>query len=693
MTEQLQAQIDRLLGDRDALAAYIDEHEMLVRAVHAMPQMFYVVKDDKLLFCNRQLAEFYDLPEGMTAAGTSWSAMMQAMLETHLPDQATLVDDMKAETLRQIREKGKFNISWALEDGKHLLIEAIEGCDDQIIVTYSDISVLKNAQRKAEAAEKAKAAFLANMSHEIRTPMNGVMGMAELLCSTALDETQSTYASTILKSGEALLTIINDILDFSKIDAGQLKLHPAPFSIAEAVEDVALLISSRVLEKNLELAVRVQPDLPAMFVGDAGRLRQIITNLMGNAAKFTDKGHILADLSGEPTEGGYKLTFKIEDTGMGIPEEKCATIFDKFSQVDDSATRKHEGTGLGLAISASLVELMGGEIGVESKVGEGSTFWFSIVLPDHQGEEKAALAPVDLSGARIAVIDDNAVNRKILKEQLASWGFECALYKNAQEGLVALRDAETGKPDLLILDHHMPGMTGADLAMVLRADPGFNDLPIVMLTSVDEAAGGAGFMSLGVNAHLTKPARAARLFETIVRVLHEKPNAENSSAENPAPGPETQSAAQPEAQSATPERPEPALPASSGGLDILVAEDNEVNRLVLTHILKETGLSYKIALNGREALALFAECQPSVILMDVSMPEMNGFEAAKAIREAEGESGQHTPIIAITAHALKDDKEKCLAAGMDDYVSKPISAARLRERLDHWMRVATEAAA
>ena len=684
MTKQRQAEIDRLTSDRDALAALVDQHHMLVNAVHAMPQMFYIVKDDKLLFCNRQLAEFYDLPEGVTAAGTPWNVMMKAMLETHLPDQATLVDEMKAETLRQIQEKGKFRISWALENNRHLLIEAIKDEDDAIIVTYSDISVLKNAQRKAEAAEKAKAAFLANMSHEIRTPMNGVMGMAELLCSTPLDETQSTYASTILKSGEALLTIINDILDFSKIDAGQLKLHPAPFSIAEAIEDVALLISSRVLEKDLELAVRVQPDLPAMFVGDAGRLRQIITNLMGNAAKFTDEGHILADLSGEPVEEGYKLTFKIEDTGVGIPAEKCASIFDKFSQVDDSATRKHEGTGLGLAISSSLVELMGGEIGVESKEGEGSTFWFEIVLPVHEGEEKPALAPVDLSGARIAVIDDNAVNRKILKEQLASWGFDCALYKNAQEGLVALRNEETGKPDLLILDHHMPGMTGADLAMVLRADPAFNDMPIVMLTSVDEAAGGAGFMSLGVNAHLTKPARATRLFETIVRVLHEKPDTE----ENKPAAPEA-AAAEP----ASPTTSQAAQPESSGGLDILVAEDNEVNRLVLTHILKETGLSYKIALNGREALALYAECQPAVILMDVSMPEMNGFEAAKAIRESEAESGLHTPIIAITAHALKDDKEKCLAAGMDDYVSKPISAARLKDRINHWMRVASEAAA
>ncbi|WP_428407916.1 response regulator [Hyphococcus sp.] len=690
MTTQRQADIDRLLGDRDAVAALIHEHEMLVNAVHAMPQMFYIVKDDKLLFCNRQLAEFYDLPEGVTAAGTPWSVMLKALLARHAAADAPQVETMKAETLRQIRDRGKFRISWNVGEDRHFLIEAIEYGDGAIIVTYSDISVLKNAQRKAEAAEKAKAAFLANMSHEIRTPMNGVMGMAELLCSTTLDETQSTYASTILKSGEALLTIINDILDFSKIDAGQLKLHPAPFSIAEAIEDVALLISSRVLEKDLELAVRVQPDLPAMFVGDAGRLRQIITNLMGNAAKFTDEGHILADLSGEPSEGGYKLTFRIEDTGIGIPEEKCATIFDKFSQVDDSATRRHEGTGLGLAISASLVHLMGGEIGVTSKQGEGSTFWFSITLPVHEDEEKPALAPVDLSGARVAVIDDNAVNREILKEQLASWGFDCALYKSAQEGLVALRDKQAGPPDLIILDHHMPGMTGADLAMIVRADPALKDLPIVMLTSVDEATGGAGFMSLGVNAHLTKPARASRLFETVVRVLQEKAGAKVTQE----PEAQTPKAERKSADSA-PEGPIKSDPAPqiSGGLDILVAEDNEVNRLVITHILREAGVSFKIAYNGREALALYAEHQPSVILMDISMPEMNGFEAAKAIRESEEETGLYTPIIALTAHALKDDKEKCLAAGMDDYISKPISPARLKERLDHWMRVAAEAAA
>ncbi|WP_165793517.1 response regulator [Hyphococcus luteus] len=688
MNKQRQAEIDLLMRDREALAALIEQHDMVLNAIHAMPQMFYVVKNDKLLFCNRHLAEFYDLPEGVTAAGTPWSAMMEAILSTHLSDTDLSIEEMKAEVIRKIHDNGRFRRSWALEDGRHLVIEAMDCGNDTIIVTYTDVTALKNAQKKAEASERAKAAFLANMSHEIRTPMNGVMGMAELLCATDLTDTQSVYASTILKSGEALLTIINDILDFSKIDAGQMKLHPAPFSIAEAIEDVAVLISSRVSDKNLELAVRIQPDLPAMFVGDAGRLRQILTNLMGNAAKFTDEGHILAALSGEPCEEGYKLTFKIEDTGIGIPEDKCASIFEKFNQADDSATRKHEGTGLGLAITASLVNLMGGEIGVESKQGEGSTFWFTVTLPVHEGEEKPAAAPVDVSGARIAVIDDNDVNRKILNEQLTGWGYECVLYENGHEGLSGLREqvAAGTTPDLLILDYHMPGMTGADVATLLRADPAFKTLPIVMLTSVDEASGNS-FLSLGVNAHLTKPARSSLLFDTIIRVLQKSASAKTEEEEPAGDAPAPQPAAAPKTET-TPEEP-----ASSGGLDVLVAEDNEVNRLVLTHILKETGVSFKIAVNGREALAMYAEHAPAIILMDISMPDMNGFDAARTIREAEAESGQHTPIIAITAHALKDDKDKCFAAGMDDYISKPISAARLKDRVIHWMRAAAEDAA
>jgi signal transduction histidine kinase/DNA-binding response OmpR family regulator len=687
LNTQREAELDLLSRDREALGALVEQHEMLTKAVHAMPHMFYVVKDDRLLFCNRQLADFYNLPEGVTVAGTPWRDLMQAILAIHVADKTARVDDMKAEVLRRIRENGRFRRSWALEDGRHLVIEGMDGGNGLIIVTYSDITVLKNAQRKAEASERAKAAFLANMSHEIRTPMNGVMGMGELLCGTALTETQRTYASTILKSGEALLTIINDILDFSKIDAGQMKLHAAPFSLAETINDVAVLISSRLSARSIELAVRIQPDLPEMFVGDAGRFRQIITNLMGNAAKFTQQGHILVHVSGEPDENKperMNLTVRIEDTGPGIPEDKCVSIFEKFSQIDDSATRKHEGTGLGLAIASSLVSLMGGKIGVESELGKGSIFWFTASLPVHAGQEKRPILPVDITGAQIVVIDDNYVNRSILEEQLKGWGFECVLYASGHEGLQGLRESAAAgrEADLVILDHHMPGMTGADVATLMRADSRLKKAPIVMLTSVDEAHDGAAFTSLGADAHLIKPARASALFDAIVRVLQARA-AEADIDEPPAAAPPAARALAAQVKT----------DAAGGGPHILVAEDNEVNQLVITHILQNAGYRFKMAHDGEEAVRLHAELSPALILMDVSMPVVTGYDAARAIRAAEAGTGKRTPIIAVTAHAIKDDREKCLEAGMDDYISKPISPARLLERLAHWLRAGAESAA
>ena len=679
------AELDKLSGDREALGALVEQHEMLTKAVHAMPQMFYVVKDDKLVFCNRQLAAFYDLPAGVTAARTPWSVMMQEMIAAHISDKVNRVEDMKTETLRQIRNNGIFRKSWTLQDGRCLLIEAMEGEDGEVIVTYSDVTELKNARRKAEAAERAKAAFLANMSHEIRTPMNGVMGMAELLCGTALSDTQRTYASTILKSGEALLNIINDILDFSKIDAGEMKLHAAPFSLAETINDVAVLISSRLSARSVELAVRIQPDLPDIFVGDAGRFRQVIVNLMGNAAKFTQQGHILVHVSGEPDAGEagrMRLMVRVEDTGPGIPEDKRASIFDKFSQVDDTATRKFEGTGLGLAIASSLVSLMRGRIGVESEIGKGSAFWFEVSLPVHDAQEKRPAVPVDLTGVRIAAIDDNQVNRSILEEQLKGWGFDCALYASGHEGLQGLRErAEAGKgADLVILDHHMPGMTGADVAMLIRMDERLKHMPIVMLTSVDEAHDGAAFTSLGADAHLIKPARASALFDAIVRVLQAR-TADSGRADAPPPA----------AAHETPAPPQTAAPDHSH--EILIAEDNEVNRLVISHILQNAGYRFKMAHDGEEAVRMHAELSPSLILMDVSMPVVTGYDAARAIRAAEAGTGKRTPIIAVTAHAIKDDRDKCLEAGMDDYVSKPISPTRLLDRLAHWLRESAESAA
>ncbi|MEM7429646.1 MAG: ATP-binding protein [Pseudomonadota bacterium] len=390
---------------------------------------------------------------------------------------------------------------------------------------YRMISDLQDMRMRAEDADRAKSEFLANMSHEIRTPMNGVMGMAELLKKTDLDTKQAMFADVILKSGSSLVTIINDILDFSKIDAGQLVLDPKPFKLAEAIEDVTTLVSTKVEENRLELIVRIQPDLPETYFGDVGRIRQVVTNILGNAVKFTESGHVLVDISGEVSahtteESRALLRISVSDTGTGIPAEKLESIFEKFSQVDGSSTRKHEGTGLGLSISKMLVELMGGEIGAESAVGEGSTFWFTLPLPVHGAIEKINPVPVDVTGSRILVVDDNEVNRSILNELLESWSFEPTLTSSGLEAITALhRGAATGQPHaLVVLDYHMPGMDGIEVVDQVRASPGIQQTPIVMLTSVDNAAD-AAIRERSIQGHLVKPARSALLLQTIVTAL------------------------------------------------------------------------------------------------------------------------------------------------------------------------------
>ncbi|AZO18333.1 response regulator [Mesorhizobium sp. M2A.F.Ca.ET.043.05.1.1] len=543
---------------------------------------------------------------------------------------------------------------------------------------------------KAEAADRAKSEFLANMSHEIRTPMNGVLGMAELLAKTELTPRQKTFTDVIVKSGNALLTIINDILDFSKINAGQLTLDPAPFRLAEAVEDVATLVSARVAEKNLELIVRVDPRLPTFVVGDAGRFRQIVTNLLGNAVKFTEKGHVLVDVGGDVVDGVVQLKVRVEDTGIGIPAEKLQSVFEKFAQVDGSSTRRHEGTGLGLAIGARLVDLMGGKIGVESEIGRGSVFWFAVPLPAHNQEAADKLVPVDVTGARVLVIDDNPVNREILLEQLRSWSFDCAAAESGAVGLAFLdRACQLGASvDCIILDYQMPGMNGADVAKAIASDSRLSSIPVVLLTSVDQVDFGRMVIDFGIVAHLTKPARSAVLLGTVISAI-QKARMQGAKAHfvrEPV-------AAQPAPPSFTvirgPAAPVPAAPEStaapSGPIDILIAEDNDVNQLVFGQILNGFGLSYRIAGNGRTAVEMYRALRPRLVLMDVSMPEMNGYEATRAIRAIEAQNGERTPIIGVTAHALKGDREKCIEAGMDDYLPKPVSPDRLGAKIGTWL--------
>ena len=536
---------------------------------------------------------------------------------------------------------------------------------------------------KAEAADRAKSEFLANMSHEIRTPMNGVLGMAELLTRTELTPRQKTFTDVITKSGNALLTIINDILDFSKINAGQLTLEPEPFRLAEAVEDVAALVSARVAEKNLELIVRIDPRLPAFVVGDVGRFRQIVTNMLGNAVKFTEKGHVLIDVSGETVDDIVHLKVNVEDTGIGIPADKLSNVFEKFAQVDGSSTRRHEGTGLGLAIAARLVDLMGGKIGLESEVGRGSTFWFTAQMPVHEATAAETTVPVDVTGSRVLVIDDNPVNREILLEQLRSWGFDCAAAESGAIGLAFLdRAAQLGAAvDCVILDYQMPGMSGADVARAMCSDVRTASIPVVLLTSVDQVDFARMVLEYGIAAHLTKPARSAALLGTVIAAI-QKARSQAGRAEFTRESAEPSVATQ---RSASLSADEIAQPKAGAPLDILVAEDNEVNQLVFAQILSGLGLSNRIASNGRTAVEMHRALKPKLILMDVSMPELNGYEATQAIRAAEAASGARTPIIGVTAHALKGDSKKCIEAGMDDYLPKPVSPDRLSGKIGAWL--------
>ncbi|MDG4883734.1 response regulator [Mesorhizobium sp. WSM4884] len=679
------------MRENEVFRSLIDNVPVSIYAKRSDLRQFYVNKGwcDLTGFSKEEAIGKTDV-EIFGADGEAFVAGDLAVLRTgetqEIEEKVTLPD---GSVRHQFARKGAMIAS----DGSLYLI----GSTTDITELKQREAELREARQRAVLADRAKSEFLANMSHEIRTPMNGVLGMAELLAKSDLDSKQKTFTDIIVKSGNALLTIINDILDFSKIDAGQLVLDPAPFNLAEAIEDVATLVSTRAKEKDLELIVRVQPGLDGQFVGDVGRLRQIVTNLLGNAVKFTDEGHVLVDVTGERVPAGTRLTISITDTGIGIPEDKLKLVFEKFSQVDTSSTRRHEGTGLGLAITSRLVELMGGEIGVDSAEGKGSTFWFTVTLP-RAAQSGQRIMPVDVTGARVLIVDDNAVNRSILSEQMASWTFDSCAAESGAEGLkVLIAAAAYGVAvDCVVLDYQMPGMTGAEMARIVRNTAGLAHTPIIMLTSVDQSLASAAYRDLGIDAQLIKPARSSILLETLVATIQRHRHSTTAihaplaGGVGSAPGAPPASTAQATASDRVLLQPPPARarPRPAGvesGLDILVAEDNEVNQLVFTQILGETGYHFEIVANGRKALDAFGKLNPRMVLMDVSMPEMSGLEATAAIRKLEGETGTHVPIVGVTAHALKGDRERCLEAGMDDYLPKPISPKALLEKLERWL--------
>lgn len=681
-THELKLEVDVRMRAEEALS---EERKVLRALIDNVPDFMYVKDVDcRFLVANDSVAHQMGVktPEELLGK-TDFDFYPRELAITFFEDEQRVIRSGQAEVNRE--ETGldsKGNVSHVMTTqvplrDKNGRVTGLAGIGRDITHLKKVQEEMRKSREAAEAASRAKSEFLANMSHEIRTPLNGVMGMTDLALETELTAEQREYLETVKMSGDSLLTVINDILDFSKIEAGKIDIESIDFNLRDSLESTLKTVALRADEKGLELLCEVAPEVPEMVRGDSSRLRQIVINLVGNAIKFTEKGEIAVKVQVESTEGGDCLChFTVADTGIGISQDKLKLIFEPFSQADTSTTRKYGGTGLGLTISARLVQMMGGRIWVESEVERGSQFHFTARLgaADAKKIKLGAAAPPELlRGVKVLIVDDNRTNRRILESMLLRWHMKPALADSGRAALLELSTArEAGEPyGLILTDMNMPGMDGFALVEEIRRHAEWATATIMMLTSSGHRGDAARCEQLGVAAYLLKPIRQTELREAVARVLGAR-----------------------ESEGAIPLITRFSLqvarePGSS--LRVLLAEDNLVNQRLAVRLLEKRGHQVVVAATGLEALKALEKESFDLVLMDVQMPEMDGLEATTAIRKKEKGTGMRQPIVALTAHAMKGDREKCLAGGMDGYLTKPIRPQELDQLLELYAAKRVEA--